>query len=350
MIWYRLFAARSKTAPKARVLSTSSTAALGKEDSFPYWMIAAAVAAASGSIAFASSTDCEEQKPRNEFQRFYSQKHGLRDPMTSYAKYAMEQEIKRENLLRQLAEQEQQKNDSNKVIKSVSVSDLATESTSSDGPAVQATSSVAQNSEKHRVKDPIARVAKKAMEQEKRGEQVADLVQQKPDFKVLASDRTPCESTLPYYDGPVVQATSVEETPNSTPVDMSARSHGEEIMTQSEARIEEATRKAKQHSGGLKIFSGNGNMSLALEIARHLGVNLGKATVGKFADGEVNVVIHENVRGKDVYVVQPTCPPVNDNIMELLLMVSTLRRSSARRITVVIPYYGYARQDRKMQV
>jgi N-terminal domain of ribose phosphate pyrophosphokinase len=124
----------------------------------------------------------------------------------------------------------------------------------------------------------------------------------------------------------------------------------DEKMTESELRIEEATRKAKQHSGGLKIFSGNGNMALSLEVARHLGVNLGKATVGRFADGEVNVVIHENVRGKDVYVIQPTCPPVNDNIMELMLMVSTLRRSSARRITVVIPYYGYARQDRKMQV
>lgn len=121
-------------------------------------------------------------------------------------------------------------------------------------------------------------------------------------------------------------------------------------MTAEEVRIEEKTRKAKQHSGGLKIFSGNGNMSLALEIAKNLGINLGKATVGRFADGEVNVVIHENVRGKDVYVIQPTCTPVNDNLMELLLMVSTLRRASARRITVVIPYYGYARQDRKMQV
>lgn len=121
-------------------------------------------------------------------------------------------------------------------------------------------------------------------------------------------------------------------------------------MTAEESRIEEATRKAKKHSGGLKIFGGNGNMALALEIARYLGINLGKATVGRFADGEVNVVIHENVRGKDCYVIQSTCPPVNDNIMELLLMVSTLRRASARRITVVIPYYGYARQDRKMQV
>jgi len=121
-------------------------------------------------------------------------------------------------------------------------------------------------------------------------------------------------------------------------------------MTSQEWEIEKATRKAKQHSGGLKLFSGNGNLALSLEICRHLGINLGKATVGRFADGEANVVVHENVRGKDCYVIQPTCPPVNDNIMELLLMVSTLRRASARRITVVIPYYGYARQDRKMQV
>jgi hypothetical protein len=123
-----------------------------------------------------------------------------------------------------------------------------------------------------------------------------------------------------------------------------------EEQTEAEIAIEEAARKARQHSGGLKIFSGNGNMALALEIGRYLGINLGKATVGKFADGEVNIQIHENVRGKDCYIIQPTCPPVNDNMMELLLLVSTLSRASARRITVVIPYYGYARQDRKMQV
>lgn len=116
-----------------------------------------------------------------------------------------------------------------------------------------------------------------------------------------------------------------------------------------EKRLEEAAQKARKHAGGLKLFSGNGNLALSLEIAKTLGINLGKTTVGRFADGEVNVRILENVRGKDVYVVQPTCPPVNDNIMELLLMVSTLNRASARRITVVIPYYGYARQDRKMQ-
>jgi len=120
-------------------------------------------------------------------------------------------------------------------------------------------------------------------------------------------------------------------------------------FTKEEERLEDAAKRAKRHAGGLKLFSGNGNMALAMEIAKILGINLGKSTVGRFADGEVNVVIHENVRGKDVYVVQPTCPPVNNNLMELLLMVSTLNRASARRITVVIPYYGYARQDRKMQ-
>ena len=107
--------------------------------------------------------------------------------------------------------------------------------------------------------------------------------------------------------------------------------------------------RARKNNGGMKIFSGNGNMALASDISKMLGLNLGKATVGRFADGECNVMVHENVRGKDVYVIQPTCPPVNENLMELLLMVSTLRRASARRITVVLPYYGYARQDRKMQ-
>jgi hypothetical protein len=144
-----------------------------------------------------------------------------------------------------------------------------------------------------------------------------------------------------------MQATSPSEP---TPAEMPSFSAHPSTMTAEEERIEEATRKAKQHSGGLKIFSGNGNMALAMEITRHLGINLGKATVARFADGEVNVQINENVRGKDVYIIQPTCPPVNDNMMELLLMISTLRRASARRITVVIPYYGYARQDRKMQV
>lgn len=99
---------------------------------------------------------------------------------------------------------------------------------------------------------------------------------------------------------------------------------------------------------GLKVFSGNANQDLANRVAELVGVQLGKLTVERFADGEVNVMVNENVRGKDVYIIQPTCVPVNENLMELLLMVSTMRRASARRITAVIPYYGYARQDRKM--
>jgi len=139
---------------------------------------------------------------------------------------------------------------------------------------------------------------------------------------------------------PVAAAAATAPDPHAEPAT---------TMTPDEARLEAATLKAKKHGGGLKLFSGNGNMGLSLEIAKLLGVNLGRATVSSFADGEINVMIHENVRGKDVYIIQPTCPPVNNNIMELLLMVSCLNRASARRVTVVIPYYGYARQDRKMQ-
>ena len=97
-----------------------------------------------------------------------------------------------------------------------------------------------------------------------------------------------------------------------------------------------------------KLFTGNANPQLAQEIAEEIGIQLGKATVGRFSDGEVNVMIHENVRGQDIYIIQPTCPPTNENLMELLLLISSMRRASARRITAVIPYYGYARQDRKM--
>ena len=145
---------------------------------------------------------------------------------------------------------------------------------------------------------------------------------------------------------PTIQATSAVKNQVFQPT---ADSLGT-AMTEDEVRLEAATRAHKKHSGGLKIFSGNGNLALSQAIVRELHLNLGKATVGKFADGEVKVVIHENVRGKDTYIVQPTCPPVNDNLMELLLLVSTLNRASAKNVTVVIPYYGYARQDRKMQV
>jgi len=100
---------------------------------------------------------------------------------------------------------------------------------------------------------------------------------------------------------------------------------------------------------GIKIFSGNSNGNLANEIADVLDIPLGDATVSTFSDGEITVHINENVRGSDVYVVQSTCTPVNNNLMELLLMVDALKRASAKRITAVIPYYGYARQDRKAQ-
>lgn len=288
MSWSRLLTVQTRAfvanaQSRTRCLSTSVL--LFKEEptstTNPVFWLAAMLAAASGAGSIAvATTFCEEQAPDEARpQRFFSKKDGLRDPMTTYAIYAMEREMKLEEMEKMKAQPE------------------VTDSTTAAPTTVQATS----------VADPSV------------------------------TNGDPASNSTP----------PVSET---APVDMSAATRGEPVMTLSEARIEEATRKAKQHSGGLKIFSGNGNMSLALEIARHLGVNLGKATVGKFADGEVNVVIHENVRGKDVYVVQPTGPPVNDNIMELLLMVSTLRRSSARRITVVIPYYGYARQDRKMQV
>lgn len=97
----------------------------------------------------------------------------------------------------------------------------------------------------------------------------------------------------------------------------------------------------------LKIFCGNANRSLATEIAEYLGVPIGEARVQRFQDGEINVAINESVRGADVYVLQPTCYPTNDNIMELLIMIDALKRASARRITAVMPYYGYARQERK---
>ncbi|HTT02785.1 MAG TPA: ribose-phosphate pyrophosphokinase [Steroidobacteraceae bacterium] len=97
----------------------------------------------------------------------------------------------------------------------------------------------------------------------------------------------------------------------------------------------------------MALFAGNANPQLAHEIARHLTTPLGRAYVGRFSDGEVNVELIENVRGRDVFIVQSTCPPVNDHLMELLVMVDACRRASAARITAVVPYFGYARQDRR---
>ncbi|NIO16753.1 MAG: ribose-phosphate diphosphokinase [Deltaproteobacteria bacterium] len=98
----------------------------------------------------------------------------------------------------------------------------------------------------------------------------------------------------------------------------------------------------------LKVFSGNANRDLAKRICDYLGIGLGEAAVKRFSDGELNVDIGENVRGMDVFLIQPTCPPVNENLMEILVMTDALKRASANRINAVIPYYGYARQDRKV--
>src|SRR5262252_9276191 len=102
-------------------------------------------------------------------------------------------------------------------------------------------------------------------------------------------------------------------------------------------------------SDTLSLFAGNANPALAMDIARSLQTPLGRAYVGRFSDGEVNIELMENVRGRDVFILQSTCPPANDNIMELLIMVDACRRASAARITAVVPYMGYSRQDRRMR-
>ncbi|CAL9766943.1 unnamed protein product [Musa acuminata subsp. burmannicoides] len=103
------------------------------------------------------------------------------------------------------------------------------------------------------------------------------------------------------------------------------------------------------HDSRLRIFSGNANPALAQEIANYLGLQLGKIKIKRFADGEIYVQLQESVRGCDVFLVQPTCPPANENLMELLIMIDACRRASAKNITAVIPYFGYSRADRKTQ-
>ena len=99
---------------------------------------------------------------------------------------------------------------------------------------------------------------------------------------------------------------------------------------------------------GIFIFTGNSNPDLAAKISDYLDIPLGGATVSTFSDGEIQIEVNENVRGRDVYVIQSTCAPVNDNLVELLLMIDAVKRSSARRVTAVLPYFGYARQDKKV--
>src|SRR2546423_47991 len=100
-------------------------------------------------------------------------------------------------------------------------------------------------------------------------------------------------------------------------------------------------------TGGIKVFSGNANRALTDEICNYLSCDPGSATTDRFSDGEFNFQITENVRGADVFIVQPTCPPTDSHLMELLVMLDAFRRSSAERVTAVIPYFGYARSDKK---
>lgn len=102
-------------------------------------------------------------------------------------------------------------------------------------------------------------------------------------------------------------------------------------------------------ANNLMVFAGNANPALAADIAKHLGIPLGDANISKFSDGEISVEIRENVRGKDVFIIQPTCAPTNDSLMELLLVADAMHRASANRITAVVPYFGYARQDRRVR-
>ena len=112
---------------------------------------------------------------------------------------------------------------------------------------------------------------------------------------------------------------------------------------------EDRKENGKSIGRNIAVFSGNANLRLAEAICDHLGISLGKALVGRFPEGEINLQIQDNVRGKDIFIIQPTCSPANENIMELLLLIDAARRASASRITAVLPYYGYARQDRKVR-
>lgn len=134
---------------------------------------------------------------------------------------------------------------------------------------------------------------------------------------------------------------------------MIVREHGWETVMSGHAlfqgRVAEAANQEGEQVHDLKLFSGNANLALARSVANYLDVELGRAEVGTFSDGECAIEIGENVRGLDCFALQSTCAPQNSHLMELLLMIDALKRASARRITAVIPYYGYARQDRKVR-
>tara|TARA_B100000405_G_scaffold246118_1_gene179516 strand:- start:548 stop:1945 length:1398 start_codon:yes stop_codon:yes gene_type:complete len=133
-------------------------------------------------------------------------------------------------------------------------------------------------------------------------------------------------------------------TTDSSSFGGSSNSGGDVLEKQQQLQI---SQQISQTKNVLKVFSGSAHPELSMEIANYLGMDLGKLTIKKFADGEIYVQINESIRGSDVFLVQPTCPPTNDNIMELLVMIDACRRASCRSITTVIPYFGYARADRR---
>ena len=112
---------------------------------------------------------------------------------------------------------------------------------------------------------------------------------------------------------------------------------------------ESTIEQGQQELTGMKLFAGNAHRELGLKIADYLGIELGRMTSTRFSDGEIRLMVDESARGNDVFILQPTCAPVNDSLMELLIMLDAFRRASAQRLTVVIPYYGYARQDKKIK-
>lgn len=119
--------------------------------------------------------------------------------------------------------------------------------------------------------------------------------------------------------------------------------------TVAEQESNEEKLTARRNLKGMKLFAGKANEALAARIANYLGVQLGQMTTDRFADGEIQVKVEESARGNDVFLIQPTCAPTNDNLMELMIMLDAFRRASASKITVVMPYYGYARQDKKIK-
>jgi ribose-phosphate pyrophosphokinase len=141
-------------------------------------------------------------------------------------------------------------------------------------------------------------------------------------------------------------ATKTSMAPPVAPAETGTAASSEKKSTGPDPKAEKKPVRAR-HDEKWKIFSGTANDALAKEICDYLGLPLGQANIDKFSDGETYVQIMENVRGNDVFLVQPTCDPVNEHLLQLLLLIDALKRASARRITVVIPYFGYARQDRK---